>query len=272
MKVAIQRESMDNDLRNGLWNALDVFWELAREAQKFSGHIHQTHPIWALFRRLWLDFFKLPLDTLDSSWENLYTELRKKYFKFEWDEVYGFIEFVANNCQPYVSQRETFIKYCNYIMERELSAYRFVRNRIVEITSKKEIAEIERALMPQDSLTPVTTHLETALKLLADKKSPDYRNSIKESISAVEAICEILTGNPNASLGQCLKDIKIELQPALKKVFTVLYGYTSVSDGIRHAMSEEANLSLEDARFMLISCSAFVNYLKVKASKAGIEI
>jgi hypothetical protein len=37
-------------------------------------------------------------------------------------------------------------------------------------------------------------------------------------------------------------------------------------------MIDEPNVSLEEARFMLISCSAFINYLKVKASKAGIQI
>ena len=269
IKKVIQRESMDDDLRIGLWNALDIFWESASKAT-YDGHIPSNSPIWGLFRKLWEDFFKWPLDTLTSYWEKLHKTLREKYFKFEWNEVYDFIEFVEKNCQP--AKREYFKRYCNRIMERELSAYRFVGNSIAEITSREEIAEIERALMPHDSLAPVTTHLETALKLLADKKSPDYRNSIKESISAVEAICEIITGNPNAPLGECLKNIEIELQPALKEAFRKLYGYTSSSDGIRHAMSEEADLSLEDARFMLISCSAFVNYLKVKASKAGIEI
>jgi len=31
-------------------------------------------------------------------------------------------------------------------------------------------------------------------------------------------------------------------------------------------------LSVEDATFMLVACSAFINYLHVKASKSGIEI
>jgi len=35
---------------------------------------------------------------------------------------------------------------------------------------------------------------------------------------------------------------------------------------------DEPNLDIEDAKFMLVSCSAFVNYLVVKAQKAGIAI
>lgn len=271
IKKVIQRENMDDDLRVGLWNALDIIWGIAR-SEKSNNRISQTRPIWQLFQKLWADFFKRPLDTLDNYWPELYPTLKEEFFEFKWYEVYDFVEFVANNCQDYVFRRKAFVENCNHILERESSAYRFVGNSIAEIISKEEIAEIERALMPRGSLTPVTTHLETALRLLADKKSPDYRNSIKESISAVEAICKIITRKPNATLGECLKSKRIELQPALGEAFRKLYGYTSSSDGIRHAMSEKADLSLEDARFMLISCSAFVNYLKVKASKAGVEI
>ncbi|MGQ9708742.1 MAG: AbiJ-NTD4 domain-containing protein, partial [bacterium] len=35
---------------------------------------------------------------------------------------------------------------------------------------------------------------------------------------------------------------------------------------------DEPNLSFEDAKFMLVSCSAFINYLITKAAKAGIKI
>ncbi|MGY0035854.1 hypothetical protein [Pedobacter sp. NJ-S-72] len=36
--------------------------------------------------------------------------------------------------------------------------------------------------------------------------------------------------------------------------------------------ADATTCELEDARFMLVSCSAFVNYLIVKAEKAGIEL
>jgi hypothetical protein len=123
---------------------------------------------------------------------------------------------------------------------------------------------------------PVATHLKRALELLSDRKSPDYRNSTKESISAVEAICGLITGNPKAELGQALKEIergnKVKLHGALSGAFSKLYGYTSDAGGIRHALLDEPNLYFEDAKFMLVSCSAFINYLVAKSSKAGIEL
>ena len=60
----------------------------------------------------------------------------------------------------------------------------------------------------------------------------------------------------------------------LKEAFQRLYQYTSSAEGIRHAIGlmEEPNLNYEDAKFMLVSCSAFINYLMSKASKAGIKM
>jgi hypothetical protein len=37
-------------------------------------------------------------------------------------------------------------------------------------------------------------------------------------------------------------------------------------------MIGESDLDIEDAQFMLIACSAFINYLVAKADKAGIKL
>jgi hypothetical protein len=144
----------------------------------------------------------------------------------------------------------------------------------VEITSESEIEAIEQAI--EDSPSPITIHLQQSLSFLSDRKNPDYRNSIKEAISAVEALCKRITNDPNATLGKALgkldDETQIKTHKALTKAFENLYGYTSDADGIRHALLDEPTIDFEDAKFMLVSCSNFVNYLTVKASKAGIEL
>ena len=47
---------------------------------------------------------------------------------------------------------------------------------------------------------------------------------------------------------------------ALRNAFSSLYGYTNDAEGIRHALLEEGNLTKADAKFMLVCCSAFINY------------
>jgi len=139
-----------------------------------------------------------------------------------------------------------------------------VGTTLAPITSEEEIASVEQAMSHGGKFSPAVAHVETALARLADRSSPDYRNSIKESISAVEAVCQIITGDSKATLGQALK--KIGIHPSLEKGFSAIYGYTSDADGIRNALLEASTVDADDAKFFLVSCSAFVNYLIAKST------
>ena len=112
--------------------------------------------------------------------------------------------------------------------------------------------------------------------MYAKRPIPDYENSIKESISAVEAMCCIITGmtGKQATLGNAIKKLKdcgVHIHSAMESAFSSLYGYTSDENGIRHGGIDFANTPAEDAKYMLISCSAFVNYLIEKWSKINPE-
>jgi hypothetical protein len=265
LKSIIQLDSIDEDLRNILWNVLSIYyWKQLENCTSISRSRYLEMK--NLLNGLWINYFKKPTDSLNDSWGFTYKQIKNNFFGCEWYEVYDFIEYIANE-YPDKSKNKAFIHSCNKMLEREVSAYRFVETKITQVTSEAEISEIEEALKPENCLKPVVNHLGQALNLLADRKSPDYRNSIKESILAVEATCQLITGNPKATLGQALGEIekKVNIHPALKSSFTKLYGYTSDADGIRHALLEESNLNFEDAKFILVSCSAFINYLKSKA-------
>ena len=120
----------------------------------------------------------------------------------------------------------------------------------------------------------VNTHITKALEHYADRDNPDYENSIKESISAVEAMCCIITGlqGKTATLGNALGALEksgVKIHGAMKGAFEKLYGYTSDENGIRHGGIDFVNAPAEDAKYMLIACSAFVNYLIEKHIKSG---
>lgn len=81
-------------------------------------------------------------------------------------------------------------------------------------------------------------HLGQALAHLADRTNPDYANSIKESVSAVESVCRQITSKPKATLGDGIKALKsagVTIPPTLEKGWLSLYGDTSDADGVRHA-------------------------------------
>jgi hypothetical protein len=272
VKSKIQIDSMDDDLRNTLWNCLTIFyWESTNQI-----NYNIDDEMRSFIQRIWIQYFKVPVDTIPDSWIFVLSQIREYFFKASWNQIYDFIEFISMDDYSIDKVNKGFRSTCNNILEKEVSGYRFVDENIVKITSEEEIATIEGAMKATgSSLKPMQVHLKTALDFLSNRKSPDYRNSIKESISAVEAICKLITGSPKATLGQALKklnDKNVKIHPALETAFQAMYGYTSEKDGIRHSLMDESTSKFMDAKFMLVSCSAFINLLIEKSVEAKIKL
>ena len=258
-RKAVQFESMDRDLRTRLWNAI---YEI------YVGPLHSTDLFRDPYARLicadlWSEFFKLPLDQFNARQpEGLFDRLKKLIYDGEWFEVYDVIEFIATR-DIYASTPPEYRGRINASLERESAAYRFVGEHIAPITGQVELDEIGTAL---DGVSgAVSQQLEKALQLLSDRKDRDYHNSIKESISAVEGQVKITLERDKGTLGELLKHVeqKAPLHPALKDAFSRLYGYTSDEGGIRHALMDDSRaVTFEEAKFMLVACSAFINYVR----------
>ena len=161
----------------------------------------------------------------------------------------------------------SFVEQLNFEFKRLNFAYRVINTEIVEITSDEELAAIESSM--HDSPHNIRMHLSKALELYAQRPTGDYRNSIKESISAVEAYCREITGEK--TLGEALNKINsngLVIPQILKVAFEKLYAYTNQPNtGIRHALMDETGTytpASEEALFMLVSCSSFINYLNNK--------
>lgn len=264
LESAFQRESIDSALRTKLWNILKItIWD------RYDSHNRDydalTRRIDQLIRRLWFNYFNRDLDQLPKFYEpygnkGAYDTLKDFFFSCQWFEVYDLLETIANDKSELLADEAR--KWINNTLEDHNAAYRFVGTEIAEITDMNEIQAIEVALATASS--PVRTHLDASLRMLSDKEAPDYRNSVKESISAVEAACRLISGDASATLGDALKHVE-NLHPAMSRAFSSLYGYTSDASGIRHSLTDETTITYADAKFMLVACSAFVSYLKVAA-------
>lgn len=250
-----------------------------------------------LIRRIVAAFYKQEFDSYDTiDWENYTTgiedmmiemgvpyefpsnsvikkrnaeSLQKFIFESkEWYIIFDFIERYLNVSNDTTVKKMT--SEFNRILEDEVSAYRIVDKQVIPITNESELATITEA--KQSPYRSVSVHIGKALDLYSDRKNPDYENSIKESISAVESMCCIITGmsGAQATLGSAIKKLKdsgVHIHNAMEKAFLALYGYTSDENGIRHGGIDFVNVPAEDAKYMLVSCSAFVNYLIEKWSK-----
>lgn len=200
--------------------------------------------------------------------EYLLSEKNEWYLKFDLIEysISSLRKLMPDGDRGYLQIVNAFIALLNNTFKRLNYAYRVVDDQIVEITDQEEIAAIEEAIHQTSS---VKTHLSEALKHLSNRPEPDYRNSIKESMSAVEALCREITGE--TTLGPALTALKkngIEIPTFLQSGIEKLYVYTNDSrTGIRHALMNDAEVpAFEEAKYMLVTCSAFVNYIQGKRS------
>lgn len=270
VRSVFQVDSIDEPLRNGLLTALDSY--VLTQIENASDFIDEE-PIENFLTHLWVDHYKLRLKSSPENYYDWRLFINDRLANGQWYEFYDFIEYSLQHfpfsLKPRLIQaplstrsespKQSFKSVCNHFLKREMSAWRIVGYQVVRLTSEEEIETVEKAYRLKG---PVRTHIATAVGFISDRKNPNYRNSIKESISAVEAMCCKITGRPKATLGEALKTLEnngIRLHGALKKAFGNLYGYTSDADGIRHSLMEDRQIDFEDAKFMLISCSAFVN-------------
>jgi len=254
----LQRDSMDVELRVAIWN--QVLTLVLEEAEEHS--VLESASRYKLYRKLWDEFFHVPLDDLPYGPSEFIRIIRKAFDEAQWYEVYDLVEWLARSLPRY--DVRAFCGAVNTTLEREMSAYRFAGTTLVQITNELELAAVDEALTAARGWDAVEAHLNAAAANLSDRKEPNYRNSVKESVSAVEATCRQIVGDQKATLPDALKaltSVGVVLHPALREAWLKLYGYTSDANGIRHALTAKPDLTFAEAKYFLIHCSAFCHFV-----------
>lgn len=264
----IIREEITSEIQNALLNCFDLLGKIYEKC----GYNGLLSPLQPICKHLWTYYFNKRTSEYRGNPYIIIDYIQNP--STEWYKVLDIIEFVikfmqkndANVSYKY-SPVGSFIALLNQEFERLHFAYRIVNYEIIEITSEHEIKSIESAIT--NSKDNVKMHLNSALEKYGLLPNGDYRNSIKESISAVEAFCREKTGE--STLGKALSKLEkknIIIPQSLKSAFSKLYEYTNHADtGIRHSLMDDDGKYIptaDEALFMLVSCSAFINYLSKK--------
>lgn len=266
------RERLDEDIINALCTCYDILKESLDEYDRDNRNHRSTYLDFEEF--VWCYFLnKRKADFQDQ--HGRYHIVSTSYLseiKASWYKKMNLIDYSLRILNA--AKKERNQEYSRIVNRFELSinnsfsrlsyAYRVINGQVVQITDKEEIIAIEDAMKVSDS---VKTHLSNALKHLSTRPNPDYRNSIKESISAVEAMCRKITDEN--TLGKSLNKLEkngIKIPSMLKSAFEKLYVYTNdESTGIRHALMDDSDMpGFDEAKFMVVSCCAFINYIQGK--------
>lgn len=151
----IQYESMDQDLRNSLWN---VWYQspLSKNVELFFTFVEGF---------LKVDSYSLRNEINSKPYrsESLFLDTYRNeiFYKTDskWYLIYDFLEFIVDKIVSIINDfpNHTFddLLYelkdqLDYVLERENSAYRIVDYRFVPITNEQEIETIEEALEQND--------------------------------------------------------------------------------------------------------------------------
>ena len=258
-------EEVDQSLRNCLWSALHKHvWSQRFERRNATS---MSKAVESLADFLWTEYFKLsiderlPLDTQFQGRDTFVDWIKRRFMSSEWFKVYDILECVLEF--KYSELFGGLQASLNSCLEKENAAYRIIDGRTVPITHEVEIVSVETAIA--ESEDTVAYHISEAIKSLSNRKSPDLRNSIKESISAVEAEIKVRCGKDwNGTFSSARKYLSDQIigHSAFLRGMENLYGFTSDDQGIRHSLTDKPNLTKDDAAYFLVICSAFVNYLR----------
>jgi len=264
------RERMNVAIQNAICNCYDDFKVNIEHVYYTSTDVYQE-----MERYLWRYFLNQKISEFSNGYEykvvlkSVILDVSYPWFK-KLDVIEASLDYLYDLSSQFTCYRgviDKLVESLNFEFERLNFAYRIIDKQIVEVTAEEEIVSIKKAL--EENNDSIREHLTNALKLCSKRPAGDYRNSIKESISAVEVICRKKTGERD--LGKALSKLEkngVIIPQMLKTAFNNLYAYTNDKvTGIRHALMDDEGTYMpgaDEAIFMIVSCSAFINYLNKK--------
>lgn len=252
------------DTRMVIWNKISKMIETMRHAYQFESYADRL-----IAEYCCENLFNISRTSSECNYHHVLYLIKDTIDNNEYGDVLDVIEFVCNDLEHYVFKtrqnnnykRYDFASEMNSCLEEEYVGYRFVNNEIIPITNTEEASSITKAL--SSPYERVNQSIAKANSYLSNK-SRDYENSIKESITAVETLCSILTGKEKATMGQMLNELDKakQIHPALKEAINKLYGFASDTPGVRHGVEKESmSIDFAEAKFVLVTCSAIINYV-----------
>jgi len=263
----LQFECMSSELQIEIHNVIRHF-----EDERYWPSGDSYSKLRQVYGYLWSHFFMLDSDVFSLNYANSgRKESKKLYDQLSWERVYDYVEEYCRLIS--IFHRRIYTELCdtlNAILQKNNSAYRLQEGKIMPISDETELNEISEARNTPHRA--INHHMKKAVDIFSDRENKDYPNVVKEAITAVEAAVNAINKSTGKTLGDALKELnkKSTIHPALIEALNKIYGYTSNEhSGVRHAVFDGSDCipDFADAKFMLVACSAFINYLLLKVAK-----
>ena len=259
----LRLKELPDTARIDLWNVLYTFWS---DRDFLDG-------AWkAILRDVHVWHHHLPLDEWTGTRHNVRDRLRTFIERQPFHQVFDLFEYIMRHerCPEY------FIESVSNAFGVCQLAYAIDADPPVTIwpaTTPEEGTELVRSVdeLRSAGLDGSVTHLRNASRCINDR---DWAGSVRESIHAVESVARQIGPAASKTLGPALNSLEkqgVLQHRALKEALNKLYGYTSDEQGIRHSLLDkaEADVTIDEAVFMLGACASFASYLWRKHQAAA---
>lgn len=173
--------------------------------------------------------------------------------------------FIHNELQRLFFEEELAFEFSDGIVRRR------GRKHTVDATTRAQL------VMGDARLANARRHYDKALQFFRNPAKPDYENSVKESVCAVEAAGkELFPAAKAATLGDLVKWFssakEVSVPKALAQTITGIYAYRSGGDGVGHGGTGGGVATAEVAEYVLAVCASQIIYLVDVANAQDGEI
>ncbi|MBE8147047.1 hypothetical protein IOD13_16035 [Brevibacterium casei] len=227
-----------------------------------------------LLLRLWARYFKSPIDDKPSDFD-VWQDIKEVILRSSWVDAFDLVELLAKILAELDRERgeeysALFADTLNDRFEQYLVGYRFINNEIVPIDSNIDIDSIDGALSASGVIPGLIVRSSEQwnswpigrARITPTLSKRRFRRSRQSSIKSPG----------KSTLGGGLKQLSasgVVLHPALVTGWSNIYGWASDENGVRHGGVDAASIDQAMAKYMLVTCSAFVAYLIEEGRKAG---
>ena len=224
----------------------------------------------------------------------LYVEARLKILP--WQKRFDFCEIIYlklayvpddevfhyRNQTPFtLSDAQTYIeKEIQQLFIDEFFAYEFIKGSVIRKGRKHTVETTDQAqyVMSDNRLQNARIHYSKALGFFRDRKQPDYANTVKEAVCAVESAGKDLFPQAKAStLGDLINWLKnknnnIAIPPALINTFSSIYALRNSGKEVAHGSASGGEITAAIAEYILSLSASTIIYLVDLANSTEPEI
>jgi hypothetical protein len=252
---------------------------------------------WAAVARELHRIGRLPLTAYDSSRVSSIKQARIDaefaIDTIEWPKVYDFCERLHSHLAHEIGYEDNYGDYSVQISRGDVQAYiaaelqrlfleeglayeftdgvvrRRGRKHTVDLTAKSQV------VLGDPKLHGARRHFDKALQFFCHPTRPDYENTVKEAVCAVEAAGKVLFPMAKAStLSDVIKWLgsttEVSVPKAVCQTLTGVYAFRNGADGVSHGGASGGKATLEVTEYILGVCASQIIYFVDLAN--GMEV